>query len=214
MNLLTKNNIFILIGILLVVYIVIIPGRYDTKIRLPKHLTGKNIIYFGDSITEGYGSTEGNDYPSVIERRYRISGINAGVSGNNSRDAYLRLEKDVLSNDPKIVVVEFGANDFFVKIPKDETLANIEKILKEITDTGAHVVLVHIDMGVFDQYKKEYSRLAKKYNVSFVADIMKGVFGNRNMMSDGIHPNDAGYELIGNRIGDVLEKILSARASS
>ena len=46
--------------------------------------TGKNIICFGDSITFGYGASNGEDYPAYLKKLTSIPVINAGVDGDTS----------------------------------------------------------------------------------------------------------------------------------
>ena len=74
---------------------------------------GSLIICFGDSITYGSGAKEGDDYPSYLAGMVRREVINVGVPGETSGQGLERLEDDVLSEDPYIVIVEFGANDHF-----------------------------------------------------------------------------------------------------
>lgn len=69
------------------------------------------MIAFGDSLTAGNGSTAGQDYVSQLSRKAGVSILNAGVSGDTTRDALARLERDVLSRDPSVVIVWLGGND-------------------------------------------------------------------------------------------------------
>jgi len=85
------------------------------------------IACFGDSLTYGTGAPEGQSYPDFLQRRIRVEVINAGVSGDTTALGLARLD-DVLSKDPQIVIIEFGANDLFRNI----SVAQIETNLKEI----------------------------------------------------------------------------------
>ena len=73
------------------------------------------ILFFGDSLTAGYGLEMGQSYPSVIQQKIDSLGldyqvINAGLSGETTASGKNRLEW-VLEEDISIVIIELGAND-------------------------------------------------------------------------------------------------------
>ena len=79
------------------------------------------IACFGDSITAGLGIDPGHTWPDDLQadlnqRGYRYKIVNAGISGNTSKDGVDRLN-DVLRLHPAIVVVEFGGNDGLRGLP-------------------------------------------------------------------------------------------------
>jgi hypothetical protein len=74
----------------------------------------RSLVAFGDSIVEGYAQPEG--WPEMLARdlgqRYpAVVVLNAGISGNTAGDGLSRLERDVLSRDPDLVLISFGLND-------------------------------------------------------------------------------------------------------
>ncbi|MBI3118467.1 MAG: hypothetical protein HYZ00_07260, partial [Candidatus Hydrogenedentes bacterium] len=70
------------------------------------------IVCFGDSITHGYGASPGRDYPARLAELLGTPVINAGVDGDTTASALKRLEEDVLIEEPRLVIVELGGNDF------------------------------------------------------------------------------------------------------
>ncbi|OGZ45566.1 MAG: hypothetical protein A2756_00945 [Candidatus Ryanbacteria bacterium RIFCSPHIGHO2_01_FULL_48_27] len=172
---------------------------------------GTNIIVFGDSLTEGIGASPGHDFVSLLSRSLGIPIINAGRSGDTTASALGRLERDVLSRDPKVVVVELAGNDSLQRYPIDETFKNLRTIIGRIHAVGGGVVLVGIRGGLLsDRYKSEYRKLVRDTKVSFVPDILGGILGDPKLMYDGIHPNDAGYVIVASRIEPVLGAVLEA----
>lgn len=77
------------------------------------------IIAFGDSLTQGVGATRGQDVVSQLERKAGVSIVNAGVSGDTTQDALDRLQRDVLSRDPSVVIVWLGGNDILQRYYED-----------------------------------------------------------------------------------------------
>lgn len=80
----------------------------------------KRIIFFGDSITEQ--AVKPGGYIMKLDSLILAGGmsekfelIGSGLSGNKVYDLFLRLEDDVLSKKPDIVVVYVGVNDIWHK---------------------------------------------------------------------------------------------------
>jgi acyl-CoA thioesterase-1 len=162
---------------------------------------GQTIICFGDSITFGYGANPGEDYPSILSRMVSLPVINAGVDGDTSFQALERLEADVLDKNPRLVIVEFGGNDFLQKIPKSDTLNNLAKVIDRIQQQGAMVALVDISAGFFFQeYRSAFKKLAREKKAVFVPVVLTNIITNPSMKSDFFHPNARGYKIIAKRV--------------
>ena len=162
---------------------------------------GKNIICFGDSITVGFGAQEGQDYPAALAKMTKFPVINAGINGDTSSEGIKRIDTDVLSKDPLLVIVEFGGNDFLGKTPVEETVKNIEEMIKIIQSKGAMVAIADIStFVVMNDYGKEFRRLSKKYGTILIRGILDGIITDPELKSDFVHPNSKGYQLIAHRI--------------
>ena len=163
--------------------------------------SGRNIICFGDSITEGFGAGAGQDYPALLKGRFRRPVINAGRTGDTTGDALQRLEEDVLARDPYLVIVEFGANDYLKQVPRQKTFGNLDELVRRIQDHGAIVVLAEVRVGLIrDEYYAGLRLIADKRQALLVPDIMQGITWNAELKSDGIHPNAKGYAMIAEKI--------------
>lgn len=170
---------------------------------------GKDIICFGDSITKGEGSTEGNDFPSLLSQKLNMPVINAGVSGDTTQDALDRINQDVLQRDPRMVIVEFSGNDFLHGVPKKVTFDNLDEVVVRILRKKAMVVLVEVAAGNFgDDYYQGFQEIADRRGALLIPNIMKGIFANSSLKSDEIHPNDAGYRIIADRIYNEINPLL------
>ncbi len=195
-----------IIGIIVVVAIII----FFIFIR-PSKITnypseGSSVIIFGDSLAFGTGSTNGNDMASLLSKEIGSSIINMGVPGETSTQGLARVSS-VVEQNPKVVLVLFGGNDFLQKIPSSVTFNNIDTIVTEIQKSGAVVVLLGIQGGVFnDPYDTEFEKIVKKRGTLHVSNVLDGLIGDREFMSDAVHPNDAGYKKIVERILPVLRK--------
>jgi lysophospholipase L1-like esterase len=171
---------------------------------------GANIIAFGDSLTDGYGAGEGEDYPSRLQQRIGATVLNAGLSGDTTDGALSRLDDDVLAQNPRIVIVGLGGNDFLRQVPIATTEANLRTIVRRIQGKGAMVVLLGFRFPAFNaNYEAMYERVAKDEGCLLVPDLLDGILRNPALKSDEIHPNAKGYDLIAERIAGPLRGLLS-----
>lgn len=170
---------------------------------------GQRILAFGDSLVEGVGATEGRDFVTLLSRRLGVTIANVGLRGDTTASALARLEPAVLARDPRIVIVLLGGNDYIRRVPTRETFDNLRTIVTRIRARGAAVVLVGVSVGLIgDPYGSEYEELARETSSGLIPDILGGIFGRPSLMSDGIHPNDRGYEMIADRLEPALRELM------
>lgn len=171
----------------------------------PKNHT---VVAFGDSLVEGVGATAGNDFSSELGRNLGISIINKGKSGDTTATGLLRLQS-VLDENPGIVLVLLGGNDVIRRVPKTETFNNLGIIIERFEASGAIVILLGVRGGILgDGYEEDYRNLANKYQALYVSNVLEGLITNPDLMYDGIHPNDKGYQIIADRITPILGGVL------
>ncbi len=179
----------------------------STPITYPT--AGTSIIAFGDSLVYGLGTTEGNDFVSLLSTRIGVSIMNLGVSGNTAADGLSRID-DVLSEDPRVVIVLLGGNDTLRRVPVEQTFADLAAIIERVQSVGAGVILVGVPGGWYGgRYDKEYATLARTYRAAYVPNILKGLIGRQEYMADTIHPNDAGHRIMADRIEPALRDMLA-----
>jgi len=161
-------------------------------------------VEFGDSLTEGYGASPGNEYPSLLSQRLGVPITNLGKSGDTTSDGLVRVEAVVRSR-PRTVLLCFGGNDSLNHEPAARTFGNLGRIIDRLHQQGSFVVLIGIrSASLRDQNEKYFKRLAHEKRVLYVPDILRGVAFRPVYMSDAIHPNDEGYRLISERLDKVL----------
>ncbi len=180
---------------------------------IPKHRNIKRdtnlIVFFGNSLTAGQGAEAGEDFPSLIGKALNVPIINAGASGNITHDAVLRIDNDVISKNPSIVVIELGGNDLLENIKSDVTKRNLDLILNKIKPTGAKIVILGIKFFLFNEkYETNLQSLAYKYNATFVPDILEGIITDPSLKHDDIHPNAKGYQKIADKLTPIIAPLL------
>jgi len=173
------------------------------------------IVCFGDSLTAGYGTDPGESYPDYLQadldaRGYNYRVVNAGVSGETTKDGVNRLAS-VIAMKPYLVIVEFGGNDGLRGVPVADSRANLDTILAKLKASGSKVVIAGITLppnygaSYIKQFDETYTLLAKKYDLPLMPFLLKDVYGLPGMMqADETHATAAGNKIVA---ADVLQLI-------
>jgi lysophospholipase L1-like esterase len=171
--------------------------------------TGESIICFGDSLTYGIGASQGMDYPSQLSRLIGRPVINAGIPGDTTATALARLDRDVLGRSPRIVLITLGGNDLKNRQDRDRAFQNLAAIITSIQDRGALVVVGGLDVPIWGRgFQVRYRKVCEETGAVLVPDILKGLLGNPEKMSDAIHPNDAGYGIMAGYFHEAIKPYL------
>lgn len=166
---------------------------------------GDTIICFGDSLTYGTGASKGMDYPSQLSKMIAGPVINAGVSGDTTARALQRLARDVLAKSPNLVMLTLGGNDLKNGVAKNRAFKNLKIIVESIQDTGARVILGGLKFPIRDRgFGRAYRELADETGAILIPNILEGIIGNPQLMSDPIHPNDKGYKIMAERFHEAM----------
>jgi acyl-CoA thioesterase-1 len=177
------------------------------------------IVVLGDSLTAGPGLAADKTFPVRLEAALRERGhvvvvIDAGVSGDTSRDGLARLDWSV-GPDADIVVVELGANDALRGTDPDITRSALDSILASLSERGLPVVLAgmlappNLGKDFAAAFNPIYGELATKYGAEFYPFFLDGVAGDsRFNLQDGMHPNAEGVEIIVERILPAVESVI------
>ena len=177
------------------------------------------IVAFGDSLTAGYGTEAGQSYPEFLQQdldrlgyHYRV--INAGISGNTTKDGVERVPS-IIAMKPAVVIVEFGGNDGLRGLRIEDSRANLDKIVSTLQASGTKVVLAGISLppdygpDYIRQFNETYTLLAKKYHVPLLPFLLKGVYGVDGMMQhDRTHATARGNQIVAQNILPLLTPLL------
>ncbi|GAB4336919.1 MAG: arylesterase [Flammeovirgaceae bacterium] len=183
--------------------------------------TTKNILFFGNSLTAGFGLEIEESFPSLIQKKidslnlpYKV--INAGNSGETSAGGNSRIDW-ILRQKVDIFVLELGANDGLRGISTAETKKNLQSILQKVKAKNPDVKLVVIGMEVppnmgeryASEFRNIFPEIAKEYNAALVPFLLDGVAANPSLnLPDGIHPNAKGQVIVAENVWKVLKEIV------
>ncbi|AEU37902.1 arylesterase [Granulicella mallensis] len=177
------------------------------------------IVCFGDSLTAGYGTDPGQSYPDYLQQRLDDAGfhyhvVNAGVSGNTTKDGLNRIAR-VIAQHPELVVVEFGGNDGLRGLQLEQTQQSLASIVEQLQASGTKVVLAGItlppDYGpdYIAKFNAMYPALAKKYHVPLLPFLLQGVYGvPGDMQDDSTHATAKGNQQVAVNVQRLIEPLL------
>lgn len=171
------------------------------------HNPGTAVVAFGDSLTAGYGAPKGSAYPAVLAAKLGREVVNLGMSGETAAHAPSRLP-EVLAQNPHMVLIEFGANDFMQNRRMEDALAAVAEIVDAVQQAGAVAVIVDTGAPGMGHYSRAYQKLAEEKGAVFVPGILEGIFNKRQYKSDMVHPNAAGYEIVAERVYERIKPYL------
>ncbi|MBT3289317.1 MAG: AMP-binding protein [Victivallales bacterium] len=189
------------------------------------------VICFGDSLTS-CGSEDGR-YSDVLQSRFpEHEIINKGVGGETFVDAKERLQEDVLDLKPDMVIVEFGANDWWQdERPYTAWAQDLEDVVLACQGIGAKVMV----LGVFWPYRNGAGELVEKsYGIDeralafrelekataerlgcdYIPNHQLEIIEDRCCWRDRNHPNENGNRSVASVLEPVLEKLLDCKAKA
>ena len=165
------------------------------------------IVAFGDSLVRGTGSS-GGGFVKELEQRLGKPIENLGVPGDTTADGFARIN-EVLERRPAVVLLLLGGNDYLRQVPPDETFANLARIIERLQAEGIAVLLIGVRGGLIrDHFAEHYEELADRYRTAYVHDVLDDTLGVSGYMADPVHPNDAGYRVIADRVYPVLAQMV------
>lgn len=183
----------------------------------------KHIVFFGDSLTAGFGLADPNQesFPALIQNKINAFGyayqvINAGQSGDTTSSALNRLHT-VIEIPADVFAVALGANDMLRGYAADSTAANLLQIISRLKTAhpDAKLVLLGMELPAWitaaraNQYRNLFRSLAEEYGMPFLPFLLEGVAGKREYnLPDGLHPNARGYQVIAERVWPVIHSLL------
>lgn len=229
-----KSSILLMFRYLILVLLLASCGEEASKKSNEEQKTGteeavvqvsantKTILFFGDSLTAGYGLDDSDDaYPALIQSKIDSLGleytvVNSGVSGETSSGGLSRINW-VLNQEVDVFILELGANDGLRGISLTETRENLQAIIDAVRKTYPQATIVlagmqlppNLGQDYTSEFKSIFTELSEKNDLALIPFLLKDVGGVPELnLADGIHPNVEGQKIVANNVWEVLEPLL------
>lgn len=182
----------------------------------------EKILFFGDSITAGYGLNPDRAFPALIQQQIDSLGlnytvVNAGLSGETSAGGLRRVDW-VLQQGVDIFMLELGGNDGLRGLNLQQTKANLQGIVDKVKAKYPQSLIVLAGMEVPPnlgtdytlEFREMYVELAQENDVLFIPFILEGVGGVPELnLPDQIHPNEKGHRKVAQHVWGYLVDVLT-----
>ncbi|QJD77313.1 arylesterase [Spirosoma rhododendri] len=183
--------------------------------------TKKTILFYGNSLTAGYGVEPNQAFPALVGKKIDSVGldytvVNAGLSGETTAGGKSRIGW-VLRKPVDVFVLELGGNDGLRGLPLSATRQNLQAIIDTVRAKSpeAKIVLAGMqippNMGTVytKEFRELYRQLADKNKLVLIPFLLENVGGIQKLnQPDGIHPTVAGHRIVANTVWRVIQPIL------
>ena len=181
----------------------------------------KTIVFFGDSLTAGYGLDPDDAYPALIQKKIEVAGlpwhvVNAGLSGETTAGGLRRLDW-VLRQKVDIFAIELGGNDGLRGISPEDSRSNLQTMIGRIRAKYPNVVIVLAGMQLptnlgpehTRRFARMYPELAQANHLTLIPFLLDGVGGITGLnQADGIHPTVEGHKIVADTVWRTLQPLL------
>ena len=182
----------------------------------------KQILFFGDSLTAGYGIDPAFAYPAIVRGKIEAAALPAevtvgAVSGDTSAGGLRRIDW-MLRQPVDIFVLALGANDGLRGVAPATTKDNLQAILDKVKARYPEATLVVAGMRIPPSLGQDYVRrfaaiypqLAEDNDATLIPFLLEDVGGRLDLnLADRIHPNAAGHAIVGKTIWNTLKPLLT-----
>jgi len=228
-----RKNTFAIIGFLVLCFFAAACGTEGGKlknqkpkdaVKVPPTSSDKpKIVAFGDSLTAGFGLSEKESYPFLLQQRlnaesYNYEVINAGVSGDTSQGGLERIDWSLEQENVQILILELGANDLLRGLSPSKMKKNLGTIIEKAQAKKIQVLLCGMlappNMGAKYQedFMQAFPDLADEHKVEYMPFILEGVALDKKLnQADGIHPNAEGEKILTENVYQALLPLLQKK---
>jgi lysophospholipase L1-like esterase len=194
----------IIASVILLALLISVSGCSE-QIELRYLQPDSTILAFGDSLTQGVGSTGDGDYPHQLQQLSGRKVINAGVSGEVSAEGLQRLPELLSQYQPALLILLEGGNDILRNRDKAQLKQNLAQMIELAQQQNVDVVLVAVpEKKLFSDSAPLYRELAEQYQLIIEPAIIAELLRNSQYKSDPIHFNNQGYQQLAIRINKLL----------
>ncbi len=183
------------------------------------------VSFIGGSITQGSSAGDNDCYAKLVHQWFcdtfpnaKVNYNRAGIGATGSYIGVHRVERDVLSNNPDVVFVEFSVNDTTENTRRD--VDSYDSLLRKIwgSDSKPAVVCIGMTQENGTSVQNYHYDIAKSYDLPFISYrnaildvIKKGYIKWTDISDDNIHPNTVGHKVLSQIITHYLDKVNSEK---
>ena len=174
-----------------------------------------DIIFFGDSLTLGYGVPKQNSWVYKLTQNFSFSSLNKACNGDTTTSMLSRYYNHVLIHYPSKIFIMGGTNDLLLGRPVSSIIDNLEIMIKDGMNINSEII-IGIPPKIIGQManalfspshlyayaetellslKDELIKLCINYEIQFI-NFYDLTINENDVYLDGIHLTSLGHELL------------------
>ena len=175
---------------------------------IPPLAKDATVLAFGDSLTHGTGVAPERSYPAMLEEIIGRRVVRAGVPGEVSARGLARLKEVLEEEQPDLLVLCHGGNDFLRRMDKRKAEANIRAMVKLARSQGIPVILIGVPAPGFRMTEGAglYARIAEEHRLPYDGKTLAKILSNPRLKSDMVHPNAHGYKKLAEAVAGLMRQ--------
>ena len=174
-----------------------------------------NIIFFGDSLTFGYGVPKQDSWVYKLTQEFSFPSLNKACNGDTTPSMLSRYYDDVLKHFPSKILIMGGTNDLLLGRSVSSIIDNLELMIKDGININSEIIIGippkiigHMANALFSPshlyayaekelltLKDELITLCMNYGIQYI-NFYDLTLGKNDIYLDGIHLNSFGHELM------------------
>ncbi len=193
----------------------------DSGVSVPTASGKVTVLFFGTSLTAGYGLDPAIAFPRLIEELATTDGtpieaVNAGLSGETSAGAVRRIDW-TLRKPVDVVIIETGGNDALRALDADSLEKNLSALVErtKAAQPNARILLAVMEappnLGPMytGRFREAYVNVARRQGVTLMPFLLEGVAGHAALnQADGVHPNEKGERIVAANVWKALKPVV------
>lgn len=174
-----------------------------------------DIIFFGDSLTFGYGVAKHDSWVYKLSNERSLSSLNKGCNGDTTAGMLTRYYNDVFVHYPSRIFIMAGTNDLLLGKSVFSIIDNIELMIRDGIEINSEMIIgippkiigdmansLFVPSHLYPYAENELSnlrteliKLCTKYKIKFI-DFYDLTLAKNDIYLDGIHLTPLGHELM------------------
>jgi len=181
----------------------------------------QRLLVLGDSLSAGYGLNAEQGWVGLLAAELKAEGkawevVNASVSGETSSGGAARIADALARHQPAVVVIALGANDGLRGLAPDLLAANLRRMAKAATATGARVLLVGIRIppnygpAYTRAFEGSFANVAEELDLPLLPFLLEPIAADeRWFQGDRLHPTAEAQPLLLKHVRAALDPLLT-----
>ncbi len=187
--------------------------------------TPPRVLVFGDSLSAAYGIDKSAGWVALLQDRLNQQAfphevVNLSISGETTSGGLRRLPDALERYQPKLVLIELGANDGLRAQPLEEMRTNLQRMVALSQASGARALIFEMRIPpnygprYTEAFHRSFAEVSEATGATLVPFFLMPIAEKPDaFQEDGIHPTAQAQTELLNQVWPLLEPLLTGEGS-